>query len=345
MIGAAHRGGLAYMCGCGSHHVWPSLPPDSRNVPYCLWCAAPLSSTTSVYCNEDHATRQENAHHRAAAGAQPCSDQDNKGWEHRGTALLWARQHKKTSWIYRCPCALFHIRSSIEIDRLRVRLLPDSATTTYVHGTTPRSAFRSDPGERVWHGTVSAALAVSPTVVATDGSAKAGSIGWSFVASDGRWAMGGGHDRDRPQRLVDHGLMTTYAELRGLLLALNAFDFDRPLVFLLDSAPAITLARRWRAGALTAMPKGYNSAPYRKGQASALTQLAERVHRHEAPLSFTRISAHTGHLLNEAADSLASIGRRYYQRDVPYSKGFNRADGLVQAFLQSPSAEALVSEC
>lgn len=78
------------------------------------------------------------------------------------------------------------------------------------------------------------------------------------------------------------------------------------------------------------MPEGYDLRPRRHGPPT-LVRLAGRVAAWPA-LRTEHVRAHTGHPLNETADSLASMARRRTEGDpVPVA----RAEGLVETFLRA----------
>jgi ribonuclease HI len=89
------------------------------------------------------------------------------------------------------------------------------------------------------------------------------------------------------------------------------------------------------------MPDGHDLRPRRAG-APTPVRLAEHVAARRG-LRVEHVRAHTGHPLNEAADSLASIARR---RLTDPLDSIDRAQSLVDAFVRAwhdaarPDAEA-----
>lgn len=76
------------------------------------------------------------------------------------------------------------------------------------------------------------------------------------------------------------------------------------------------------------MPDGYDLRPRKQG-APTLVRLAERVAALPA-LRVEHVKAHSGHPLNEAADSLASIARRRLTEPFDATA---RAEDLAKSFL------------
>ncbi|NVI92871.1 RNase H family protein [Actinomadura sp. BRA 177] len=164
-------------------------------------------------------------------------------------------------------------------------------------------------------------------VAATDASWKQGICGIGYVVSDGRWGMRGwtfGHqDPTGPSRVL-------VSELRAVGLLLDRIGDGPELTLLIDSTPALRFLRAWRRGDTGLLPDGYDLRPRRSGPPS-LVRLARRVAGRPG-LVFAHVKGHSGHPLNETADSLASIARRNV------TEPFNirsRAEGLVEAFLRA----------
>ncbi|WP_158566917.1 ribonuclease HI [Actinomadura craniellae] len=157
-----------------------------------------------------------------------------------------------------------------------------------------------------------------PLIAATDASAKKGGrrrrgdlLGWAYITTDGRWGCGG---RIFEGRLNPHrrgGALS--GELRAVHMMLEDLTDVPQMTVLTDSQGAISYLRRWQAGEVGAMPEGYSmrprtASPGRSGKPT-LARLAELVA--ERPrLRFEHVTGHTGHPLNEAADSLSRFARR-----------------------------------
>ena len=164
-------------------------------------------------------------------------------------------------------------------------------------------------------------------VAATDASWKRGTCGLGYVLSDGRWGLRGwtfGHqDPTGPSRVL-------VSELRAVGLLLDRVGDGPPLRLLLDSRPALRFLQAWRRGDTGLMPAGYDLRPRRSGTPS-LVRLARRVAGRPG-LAFEHVKGHSGHPLNETADSLASIARRNAAEPFDLRP---RAEGLTEAFLRA----------
>ena len=168
-----------------------------------------------------------------------------------------------------------------------------------------------------------------PIVAATDASWKRPHGGIGFVASDGRWGLRcrttGPLDPSGPAKVLIDELRAVEFLLSDLLP-----ETDQVTV-LVDCAEALGFLNDWRAGRTALLPCGYSLRPRHRGRPPTLVRLAERAAAFPG-LTFVKVKAHSGHLLNEAADSLAKIARRKATEafDVRH-----RADSLVAAFLQA----------
>lgn len=164
-------------------------------------------------------------------------------------------------------------------------------------------------------------------VAATDTSVRGGAYGIGYVVDDGRWGMHG-----RPFRHQDPTGPSTVlvGELRAVGLLLDHAADAPDLLLLVDSLPALRYLRAWRRGDTSLMPDGYDLRPRRTGPPT-LVRLAERVARRPG-LRAEHVKGHSGHPLNETADSLASIARRRVTEPFDSTA---RAEGLVEAFLRA----------
>ncbi|MER7544097.1 ribonuclease HI [Actinomadura sp.] len=164
-------------------------------------------------------------------------------------------------------------------------------------------------------------------VAATDASWKRGACGIGYVVSDGRWGMrgwaSGPQDPTGPSRVL-------VGELRAVGLLLDRIGDGPELRLLLDSLPALRFLRAWRRGDTGLMPAGYDLRDRPAGPPS-LVRLARRVAGRPG-LAFAHVKGHSGHPLNETADSLASIARRNVTEPFDIRP---RAEGLVEAFLRA----------
>lgn len=205
----------------------------------------------------------------------------------------------------------------------------DHAHPVSMNAHRPRTAPKKKP-EQVT-GSIARWSGTRPLMAATDASWKDGYGGMGFLTTDGRWGFGSWRVAPQDPAGPSKILVT---ELRAVRLLLAAVPADTAMTVLVDSRSALDLLRRWRRGETGALPAGC-SAP-------DLPPLARLLAR--APgLRFEHVKAHSGHLLNEAADALASIGRRHAAAALDLDEAGHRSAGLVDAFLTSWSSEPRLS--
>ncbi len=146
---------------------------------------------------------------------------------------------------------------------------------------------------------------LSPLVVATDGSAHRGNMGWGWLAEDGQHDLGS----QTPARTTCRPTtMPVLAELRAICAAIQALS-DRRLVIRTDCQRAIRLVADWSAGR-DKVPAGYQAnaqTSAAKGGVDWMQQVV-RANAHRVQLEWVR--GHAGDPLNEGADSLAKLARR-----------------------------------
>ena len=150
--------------------------------------------------------------------------------------------------------------------------------------------------------------ATGPLLIATDGSSSGdGShCSWAFIATSGHWGCQAGdyrHDN------VNGRSGALIAELRAANLALLCVS--GPVTLLVDSVIALRYLNAWRRGETGRMPPQYDLHPRRAGTAPALVTLAELVSARRRELALAHVKGHAGHTLNEGADLLATIARRW----------------------------------
>ncbi|MFB4314402.1 ribonuclease HI [Actinomadura sp. 21ATH] len=199
----------------------------------------------------------------------------------------------------------------------------------------PKRPVKASP----WQGRVAGFTGGGPLVAATDAAWKRGTGGLGYVVGDGRWGMRGW--RPAPQDPTGKSKVLV-SELRAVALLLDRLENDRlendrvandrVLLLMMDSLYALRFLRAWQRGDVSYMPHGYDLRPRRHGRPPTLVRLAERVAARPAALRTAHVKAHSGHPLNEIADSLASMARRRTAGEpVPLS----RAESLVEAFLHT----------
>jgi ribonuclease HI len=175
-------------------------------------------------------------------------------------------------------------------------------------------------------------------IAATDAgwSWKRASGGMGYLVSDGHWGIRGW----RTSRLDPTGhSKVLVTELRAIEFMLTRLTSE-PLTVLVDSTSALHHLRQWQQGAVDVMPAGYDLRPRHGGRKPTLVRLAVRV-ADRPDLTFRHVKGHSGHLLNEAADSLARIARR---RTLSKFDAAARAQDLAASFLTSWHAEAQRAE-
>jgi ribonuclease HI len=150
--------------------------------------------------------------------------------------------------------------------------------------------------------------AAGPVLIATDGSCSGDGrhCSWAFLATTGHWGCQAGdyrHDN------VNGGSGALIAELRAAYLALR-FVAGR-VTLLVDSTIALRYLRLWQRGETGRMPPQYDLHPRHQGTAPALVTLAGLVCARGDELTTVHVKGHAGHTLNEGADLLATIARRW----------------------------------
>ncbi|MCW6003919.1 hypothetical protein K1W54_04885 [Micromonospora sp. CPCC 205371] len=145
---------------------------------------------------------------------------------------------------------------------------------------------------------------VEHTTLATDAAVTGPRVGLGWLSDTGHWGARG------HRYPIDACLSETVlvAELRAVAYAWRRIKPTGPVTLLLDSQDAIEYLRRWQGGD-GRLPAAYRSA-YRTDDATpALVGLADTLAgRPEVTVRW--VEGHTGHILNEAADSLAKLGLR-----------------------------------
>jgi len=177
------------------------------------------------------------------------------------------------------------------------------------------------------------AIAPDQVTVATDGSCKGRYLGWGYISSTGHWGCAA-------DILGGDALA---AELRAVGMAIG--DIPVPCRIVLDSTSALSFLRSWQAGNVSRMPPAPGlTAAMRAGSARQrpLEEIAVLVAGRPG-LVFSHVRGHNGHLLNEAADSLAKIARecRDGKRHGDLAAVHAKAADLVAAFLVSQAGAGM----
>jgi ribonuclease HI len=174
--------------------------------------------------------------------------------------------------------------------------------------------------------------AAGAPLIATDGSCSGNGrhCAWAFLASSGHWGCQAGdyrHDN------VNGGSGALIAELRAAYLALRFVP--GPVTLLVDSTIALRYLRLWQRGHTDRMPPQYDLHPRRQGTAPALVTLAGLVRARGGELTTAHVKGHAGHTLNEGADLLATIARRWVARSeaLPQKAMRAQAADIAATFL------------
>jgi ribonuclease HI len=165
--------------------------------------------------------------------------------------------------------------------------------------------------------------AAGPVLIATDGSCSGDGrhCSWAFLASSGQWGCQAGdylHDN------VNGRSGALIAELRAAYLALRFVP--GPVALLVDSTIALRYLLLWQRGQTSRMPPQYDLHPRRQGNAPALVTLAGLVRARGGELTTAHVKGHAGHTLNEGADLLATIARRWIAHDENLAPKAMRAE-------------------
>ena len=170
-----------------------------------------------------------------------------------------------------------------------------------------------------------------PITVATDASVSRGITGFGVLADDGQYQlMAFPHQR---KQIGSQPVLV--AELRGINEAVRKFG-HRPLTILTDSQESVAMVNRWRAGD-EVLPRGYTTD--RAVGLAGLVEAQRRVRKHRDRIDIRWVRGHDGHLLNEGADALAKLARRYRLpgSGLTPSEYRRRAAGLADGFAAAQS--------
>lgn len=170
-----------------------------------------------------------------------------------------------------------------------------------------------------------------PHLVATDGSAwydkrtKRWHTGWAWITTEGLYEVGSApvpHDQVGPSAAV-------VTELRAVWHAVRRRVPERTAVVVLDSSDALHYLDAWARG-FVPMPTGYVGSGTGRPM---LHRLAAFVAVHHPLIAWSHVKGHNGHHLNEAADSLAKIGREWCRGTYRRPQAQERAHRLAEGFL------------
>lgn len=173
-----------------------------------------------------------------------------------------------------------------------------------------------------------------PLVYATDGSVRLKLLGdtyqtgWGFLSSHGHWGLG---HCPQPKAIAGRDAPVV-AELRAVWYAVGEAMQAGPVLVQLDSRKAADFIEAWKRGEFR-MPRGYLGS---QRHTPRLLVLAEVVATHPGNIRTEWVRSHNGHLLNEAADSLARIGSRWRKEKLTREGVEQRARFLVEGFLADP---------
>lgn len=168
---------------------------------------------------------------------------------------------------------------------------------------------------------------LAPVWVATDGSVRGRFTGYGWLASTGEYGLCG--FRHSTKQIGTQVVLI--AELRALGAAVRKLR-SRRLTLLCDSTDAIAMARRWMAGHPD-LPDGYTTGRA-DGQLAGLVAAQRLIQAQRSRLTPVWVRGHHGEPLNEGADALARLARRYAASaaDLSPAEYQRRAASLAEAF-------------
>jgi len=183
-------------------------------------------------------------------------------------------------------------------------------------------------------------------LVATDGSAdRGGFTGWAYLATSGQWGCQAGEYRSsgfERRGGVNGNSAALITELRAVHLALTTIPGQ--VTILADSIPALRLLKAWQNGNVDQMPVAYSLRPRASGATPTLVKLADLVAERSSQITYTHVKGHAGHVLNEAADALAKIARRWLRssekpgRDAMTARAADFAAAFLATWHQTTGA-------
>jgi ribonuclease HI len=167
---------------------------------------------------------------------------------------------------------------------------------------------------------------LSPLTVATDGSVRGSVTGFGWLASDGQFGLQG-----FPQRRTVRRKLVLISELLATGDAVGKLR-DRPLTLVSDSTSAIQMVTRWMNGD-DVLPPGYTTERA-DGKPAGLVTAWRLIHAQRDRITPVWVKGHQGEPLNEGADALARLARRYAAGpcDLRRDEYHRRAESLAEAF-------------
>ena len=178
-------------------------------------------------------------------------------------------------------------------------------------------------------------------IIAADGSHKGRIHSGGFLATNGRFGIQtfnyGKYDID-----PHNGECSNAAELSAILYSMGGMSHKTDITILSDSKYALRYIEKWKNGE-DDMPnwcKTNPSLPHDKRLVNNMHHLRTRIAKTSEHITTQHVRGHTGDLLNEAADSLAKIGRNVIESVYNKEEARRRAMGLVSGFLQAYAEQA-----
>jgi ribonuclease HI len=168
---------------------------------------------------------------------------------------------------------------------------------------------------------------LSALTVATDGSVRGSFSGFGWLASNGQFGMLGFHHRGTQVGTK----VVLIAELRAIADAVRELRY-RPLTLVSDSKLAIRTVTRWMNGD-DVLPDG-SSTESADGKPAGLVTAPQLIYAQRDRITPIWGKGHQGEPLNEGADALARLARRYAAGPcgLTPTEYHRRAEGLAEAF-------------
>ena len=168
---------------------------------------------------------------------------------------------------------------------------------------------------------------LSPLTVATDGSVRGSFTGFGWLASNGQFGLHG----LRHSKLRHGTKIVLISELRAIGDAVRELR-HRPLTLVSDSKLAIRMVTQWMSRD-DVLPPGYTTERA-DGKPAGLVTARQLIHEQRDRITPLWVKGHQGEPLNEGADALARLARRYAAGapDLTPAEYHRRAESLAEAF-------------